>query len=84
MRSTFGTGGTYAHIPWEVSMEIENQFRRARRIPKDRKEMILSDEKLEALQDHLVVRPPVSFFTIVHGFAGLNQLVPGTHGSTRF
>ena len=48
VQGVFGPGGSFQHLPWEtyVSMEHEGKLRRAGKIPKDKKEVILEDKKL--------------------------------------
>ena len=49
VQNTFGPGGSFQHLPWEsfVNMEVENQLRRAGKIPKDKKEIVVTETKLE-------------------------------------
>eukprot|EP00435_Cladocopium_sp_Y103_P073683 s164_g44.t1 len=49
VQGTFGPGGSFQHIPWEayISMETEGRLRRAGKLPKDKKEVVVEDEKLE-------------------------------------
>ena len=48
VQSTFGTGGSYQHIPWEsfVSMEVESRLRRAGKLPRDKQELVVEEKKL--------------------------------------
>ena len=48
VQGTFGPGGSYQHLSWEsyLSMEVENQLRRAGKFPKDKKEVYVQGEKL--------------------------------------
>ena len=48
VQGVFGPGGSFQHLPWEtyVSMEHEGKLRRAGKILKDKKEVILEDKKL--------------------------------------
>lgn len=49
VQGTFGPGGTYQHVPWEsyVTMETESRLRRAGKLPRDKKEVVLDDQKLK-------------------------------------
>ena len=48
VQSVFGPGGSFQHLPWEayVSMEHEGKLRRAGKIPRDKKELVLEDKRL--------------------------------------
>ncbi len=48
VQSVFGPGGNFQHLCWEayVSMEHEGKLRRAGKIPRDKKELVLDDKKL--------------------------------------
>lgn len=49
VHATFGPGGSFQHIPWEsyVSMETENRLRRAGKLPRDRKELVVEDKMVK-------------------------------------
>ena len=48
VQSTFGTGGSFQHIPWEsfVSMEVESRLRRAGKLPRDKRELVVEEKKI--------------------------------------
>ena len=48
VQNNFCPGGAYQHLGWEsfVNLECEARLRRAGKLPKDRKELILDDKKL--------------------------------------
>ena len=48
VQNNFGPGGNFQHLPWEtyVDMETESRLRRAGKLPKDKKEVVISDKKL--------------------------------------
>ena len=47
-QNNFCPGGAFQHLPWEsfVNMECESRLRRAGKLPKDKKELILDDKKI--------------------------------------
>eukprot|EP00435_Cladocopium_sp_Y103_P061453 s489_g23.t1 len=49
VQSVLGPSGTFQHLAWEsyVSMEVEARLRRAGKLPKDKKEVILDEDKLK-------------------------------------
>jgi hypothetical protein len=57
VQGTFGPGGSYQHISWEayINMDTENRLRRAGKLPKDKKEVIVGDEKLELRSKELEI-----------------------------
>ena len=57
VQGTFGPGGSFQHIPWEayINMDTENRLRRAGKLPKDKKEVIVGDEKLELRSKELEI-----------------------------
>ena len=48
VQSNFGPNGNFAHLPWEcyMNMEVEGQLRRAGKLPKDKREIVLDGVKL--------------------------------------
>ena len=48
VQAAFGPGGSFQHLQWEayVSMEHESKLRRAGKIPKDKKELVVDDKKI--------------------------------------
>lgn len=57
VQGTFGPGGSYQHISWEayINMDTENRLHRAGKLPKDKKEVIVGDEKLELRSKELEI-----------------------------
>ena len=57
VQSNFGPNGNFAHLPWEcyMNMEVEGQLRRAGKLPKDKKEIVLDGVKLGFKADEVDV-----------------------------
>eukprot|EP00435_Cladocopium_sp_Y103_P059009 s40_g21.t1 len=49
VQGAFGPGGTFQPLPWEcfVTMEAESRLRRAGKLPRDKKEVVLEDHGLK-------------------------------------
>ena len=49
VQATFMPNGTFQHLAWEsyVSMEVESRLRRAGRLPKDKKELVVDGKNLK-------------------------------------
>ena len=48
VQAAFGPGGTFQHLPWEayVNMEQESKLRRAGKMPKDKKELVVENKRI--------------------------------------
>lgn len=73
VQGTFGPGGSYQHIPWEayINMDTENRLRRAGKLPKDKKEVIVGDAKLELrskeseISETIKIEDPLALYDVM-------------------